>query len=184
MFQHKGILFYFESCTRSVNTRTLPLSSSCFLSPSSLPLPSSTHHYSPPTLILYGTHIYNNHSITHQADKMDRQTFLSTLLEEQNRVRVGEGSQDCFICKENFGEPSDGNEEAEYQVCLPCHGKHTMGSHCVTMWWEKHNTCPVCRAELCSAPVETDEDDQVLQMIRYWGRRVVLVTPVMFWRRI
>ena len=53
-----------------------------------------------------------------------------------------------------------------------------MGSHCVTKWLEKHNTCPICSAELFSAPVETDEDDQVLRMIHYWGKRVVLVTPV------
>ncbi len=108
---------------------------------------------------------------------MDRPTFLSKLLEEQNRVRVGEGSQDCFICKESFGEPSDGDEEVEYQVRLPCHEKHTIGSRCITKWLKQHNTCPICSTELFSVPSIRSKAIQALHDILY----ILYVGNILVW---
>ena len=97
---------------------------------------------------------------------MDRQTFLTKLLESKNVVRLGKGWSHCSICKEKFGDQSDGIGEPEVQVSLPCHKRHTMGSYCIIKWLEQHNTCPICRQELFPAEVaedggdEDDEDDE------------------------
>lgn len=91
---------------------------------------------------------------------MDRQTFLAKLLESKNTVPVGKGWQHCQICKEKFVDHSDGAEEPEKQLRLPCHKRHTMGSACITKWLEQHNSCPICRQELFPAEVaELDNDD-------------------------
>ena len=101
---------------------------------------------------------------------MDRQTFLANLLESKNVVRLGKGWSYCSICRENFGDQSDGIEEPEVQVYLPCHKTHTMGSHCITKWLEHNNTCPICRHELFPAEVtELDEDEEFYRFADYYG---------------
>ena len=91
---------------------------------------------------------------------MDRQIFLAKLLESKNVKPLGKGWSHCSICRENFGDQSDGIGEPEVQVSLPCHKTHTMGSYCITKWLEQHNTCPICRKELFPVEVvELDEDD-------------------------
>ncbi|CAF9935899.1 hypothetical protein IMSHALPRED_010385 [Imshaugia aleurites] len=87
---------------------------------------------------------------------MDRQTFLSQLLNDKNVVQAAEG-EDCIICKQPYNMPSSDTKIAEKQIRLPCDTKHTVGSKCITTWLQKHNTCPICRHEFFDED-EVDED--------------------------
>ena len=77
-------------------------------------------------------------------------------------MRKGRGDKQCMICQDEYGSKSNGNGKPERQVRLPCHGKHTVGSTCITKWLEDHNTCPMCRHEFFPAEdtdVDMEEDD-------------------------
>lgn len=109
---------------------------------------------------------------------MDRQTFLAKLLESKNTIPVGKGWQHCHICKEKFVDHSDGAEEPEKQVHLPCHKKHTMGTACIIKWLEQHNTCPLCREELFPAEVaELDSDDEDDDSMNTLTTMMTTITP-------
>ncbi|MBD2358782.1 E3 ubiquitin protein ligase [Tolypothrix sp. FACHB-123] len=58
-----------------------------------------------------------------------REKFTKKLLEEGD-------NGECIICIDRF-------EETETVIALPC--KHWFHDACVTMWLERHNTCPLCR---------------------------------------
>lgn len=91
---------------------------------------------------------------------MDRQRFLSQLLNVKNVVQAGEG-EDCIICREPYGTPSSDTGPAEKQIRLPCDGKHTVGSDCIKTWLQDHNTCPICRHEVFLIPeAENNSEDE------------------------
>lgn len=95
---------------------------------------------------------------------MDRQSFLSQLLNVKNVVQAAEG-EDCIICREPYVALGSETGPVEKQIRLPCDAKHTVGSNCITMWLQEHNTCPICRHPLFPNPPtrndeEDDEDDE------------------------
>ena len=57
-------------------------------------------------------------------------------------------SEECIICKTQYGTPSPETGTVEKKICLPCDTRHIVGSTCITMWLQQHNTCPICRREL------------------------------------
>ncbi len=106
---------------------------------------------------------------------MDRQTFLAQLLNVKNVVQAAEG-EDCTICKEPYSMLSSDSEIAEKQIRLPCDTKHTVGSNCITIWLQEHNTCHICRHEFFPNP-ETgnnngDEDEVDEDPWSDWGEEL------------
>ena len=53
--------------------------------------------------------------------------------------------QECLICKEEYGARSSETETTERQIRLPCNANHMVGSNCISIWLQDHNTCPICR---------------------------------------
>lgn len=44
-------------------------------------------------------------------------------------------SEECSICKDSFKNP----------ISLPC--DHIFCDECISEWFEKENTCPLCRSK-------------------------------------
>ena len=100
---------------------------------------------------------------TKSADIMNKEDFLSELLQSKNVLPAGKGRKRCIICMEKFGKIPLEFGEAEKQIRLPCDRKHTVGTDCITKWLQDHNTCPICRYEFFQDgenEIETDEDDE------------------------
>ena len=98
---------------------------------------------------------------------MDKQEFISSLVDIANSVQVEEG-EECIICKEEYGTTSSETGKVERKIHLPCNKNHTVGSKCIETWLNEHNTCPICRHEFFERESETDvvyvdEDED-----RYW----------------
>ena len=119
--------------------------------------------FPPSRLLLCEIHFDSVLTRRNQTPIMDRQTFLSQLLNIRNIVQAAEG-KDCVICREPYGTTSSDIGPVEKQIRLPCDAKHTVGSDCITMWLQEHNTCPICRRELFPIPEaenNTEDDDEV-----------------------
>lgn len=54
-------------------------------------------------------------------------------------LNIGTKVFECPIC---LGEDSTG------LIALNCHNSHLFHKICITEWYERHNTCPLCRVEL------------------------------------
>lgn len=94
---------------------------------------------------------------------MNRQQFISELLDSKNVIPAGKGRRHCIICTEKYGTPTTQTGEPERQIRLPCKKEHTVGCDCIARWLKDHNSCPVCRQEFF--PTETAGE-----LIRGWLR--------------
>lgn len=65
---------------------------------------------------------------------------------KQELTRVGS----CAICQEDFKEP----------LMLPCH--HIFCEECISMWFDREKTCPVCRHTVASNPKWRDGSTSAL----------------------
>ena len=77
---------------------------------------------------------------------MEKQEFISSLMDIANSVQVEEG-EECIICKEEYGTTSSETGKVERKIRLPCNKNHTVGSNCIETWLNEHLTCPICRHE-------------------------------------
>ena len=112
---------------------------------------------------------------------MERQRFLSQLLNFKNVVQAGEG-EDCMICREPYGTPFSDTRPDEYQIRLPCNTKHTVGSNCIAKWLREHNNCPICRHEFFPNPRtgnDSEEEDDDEDSWSDWGEDIGVGLPEM-----
>ncbi|KAL9067830.1 MAG: hypothetical protein Q9161_006648 [Pseudevernia consocians] len=105
---------------------------------------------------------------------MDKQEFISSLMDTANSVQVEEG-EECIICKEEYSTTSSETGEVERKIRLPCNKNHTVGSKCIETWLNEHNTCPICRHEFFEHDYKDSEDESETDVVyvdededRYW----------------
>ena len=56
-----------------------------------------------------------------------------------NKENFSEENQSCTICQSNY-------ELTEQYVILPC--LHRFHTDCVAQWFDRRNTCPVCKEKV------------------------------------
>lgn len=65
---------------------------------------------------------------------------------EANKANFSEENKQCAICQECY-------EVKEQYIILPC--LHRFHSQCVSKWFERKNTCPICKRRV----TENEEDE-------------------------
>ena len=72
------------------------------------------------------------------------QSFLSQLpvskFTEANILNFSEENKICIICQCNY-------EIGEEYIIVPC--LHRFHKDCVSQWFDRKDTCPVCKARIC-----------------------------------
>jgi hypothetical protein len=56
---------------------------------------------------------------------------------------------ECVICREQFKD--------RLLMILPCNIKHVFHSTCITEWFQKSTSCPLCKADIHEAIIFTNE---------------------------
>jgi hypothetical protein len=64
------------------------------------------------------------------------------------RLKARGATADCVICSESF-------QREQYAKRMPC--KHWFHTDCLHEWLLRHNTCPLCRAELPTLDAAYDD---------------------------
>ena len=80
----------------------------------------------------------NQNASSNQSVSSNNNSLDQSIIAFLNTFKVGEDmlSENCVICKEKY-------KEEEFVIKLKCN--HIFHKKCLLKWFEKDNTCPLCR---------------------------------------